>query len=361
DQADPLSKAAQKLDLARAAGPEQLASAGQAYVQALKDRVQTLAERMEEARGELAATKRSEDALNSDLAALRASVVDRDHQLQNLADGIEKAKAEQSELLNQVMEQRRHRDDAAADLKQAREQLRLAQAEIADFQARDGASSGHLSSDLDRLRQEAEKERAARNEIESQLSEALERAEAADARLKAQREELTRRLAERDQVIDQKDRQLKDHAEQRADSKGLEAQVSALNKELGQANDRIKELETVFGAHAGATAKTTDLAREMKNLHGERDQLREKLRQIEGDLADANSMGAQLKSQLDEKRKDVGISKDKLQKENAELRDLAAAANEAARKVKEENAGLKARIRSLTNASGGPSGAHKTI
>jgi chromosome segregation ATPase len=362
DQADPLSKAAQKLDLARAAGPEQLASAGQAYVQALKERVQALAERMEGTRGELAATKRSEDALNSELAALRASVVDRDHQLQNLAEGIEKAKAEQSELLSQVMEQRRNRDEAMAELKQLREQLRLAQAEAADYQARDGASSGHLSSDIDRLRQELEKERGNRAEIENQLSEAVERAEAADARLKAQRDELTRRLAERDQVIDKKDRELKDLAEQRADTKGLEAQVTALNKELGQANDRIKELEKIFGAHAGATAKTSDLARELKHMHDERDQLREKLRQIEADLADSVSMTAQLKAQLDEKRKDVGSSKEKVQKEMVELRDAVATVRDENRKLKEENAGLKARIRRLTdNNAGGPSGAHKIV
>jgi chromosome segregation ATPase len=360
DQADPLSKAAQKLDLARAAGPDQLATAGQAYVQALKDRVQALAERLEEARGELGATKRSEDALNGELAALRASVVDRDHQLQNLAESIEKAKAEQSELLSQLMEQRRQRDETAAELKASREQLRLAQAEVADYQARDGASSGHLSSDIDRLRQDIEKERAARAEVENQLSEAQERVQAAEARLKAQRDELTKRLAERDHVIDQKDRQLKDLAEQRADTKGLEAQVSALTKELGQANDRIKELETVYGAHAGATAKTTDLTRELKNLHGERDTLREKLRQIEADLADANSMTAQLRAQLDEKRKDVGSSKEKIQKELTELRDAATTVRDENRKLKEENAGLKARIRSLTSA-GGQSGGHKTI
>ena len=363
DQADPLSKAAQKLDLARAAGPEQLASAGQAYVHALKDRVQTLAEHMEEARGQLAATKRSEDSLNNELAGLRAMVVDRDHQLQNLADGIEKGKVEQSELLNQVMEQRRHRDEAMAELKQMNEHLRLAQAEVADFQARDGASSGHRSSDIDRLREDIEKERANRAEIESQLSEAQERAEAADARLKAQRDELTRRLAERDQVIDQKDRELKDLAEQRADSKGLQAQVSALSKELGQANDHIKELDAVYGAHAGATAKTSDLARELKHMHGERDGLREKLRQIEADLADSISLTAQLKSQLDDKRKDVGNSKEKVQKELVDLRDSNTGVRDENRKLKEENAGLKARIRRLTdnNAGSGPSGGFKTV
>jgi chromosome segregation ATPase len=363
DQADPLSKAAQKLDLARAAGPEQFASAGQAYVHALKDRVQGLAEKLEETRGQLTATKRAEDNLANELAALRASLIDRDHEVKNLAEQNERAKAEHSELLNQMMDQRRRHDEAAAELRKVREELRLAQAEVADYQARDGASSGHLSSDLDRLRQDAERERTARAELENQLGEALERVQAAEARLKAQRDELTRRLAERDQVIDQKDRQLKDLTEHRADTKGLQARVDTLTKELEQAHERIKQYETAFGAHAGDAAKTTDLAREMKNLHNERDQLREKLRQIEADLADANSMTAQLRTQLDEKRKEVANRKDVSDKKETELRDLLAAANEAARKVKEENAGLKARIRRLTdnNAGGGPSGAHKTV
>lgn len=363
DQADPLSKAAQKLDLARAAGPEQLASAGQAYVQALKDRVQALAEKMEESRGQLAATKRSEDSLHSELAALRASVVDRDHQLQNLADSIEKAKAEQSELLNQVMEQRRLRDEATAELKRSREELRLAQAEVADFQARDGASSGHINSDLDRLRQEANKERAARAEVEDQLTQAHERADAAEARLKAQREELTKRLAERDHEIDKKDRQLKDLAEQRADTKGLEARVETLTKELAKAHDDIKKFETEFGAHAGNAAKSTDLARELKNLHNERDQLREKLRQIEADLADANSAIAQKDAMLADKRKAGSSDKEKIQKEILDLRDAATVVRDENRKLKEENAGLKARIRRLTEGQpgSGPSGGFKTI
>jgi chromosome segregation ATPase len=324
---------------------------------------QELAEKMEESRGQLAATKRSEDNLNSELASLRASIVDRDHQLQNLAESIEKAKAEQSELLNQVMEQRRMRDDAAADLKRTREELRLAQAEVADFQARDGASSGHLSSDLDRMRQEANRERAARAEVEDQLAQAQEHADAAEARLKTQRDELTKRLAERDHEIDKKDRQLKDLTEQRADTKGLEARVSALTKELEQAHEKIKQYETEFGAHAGNAAKSTDLAREMKNLHGERDQLREKLRQIEGDLADANSALAQKDAMLAEKRKAGTSDKEKIQKEILDLRDAATVVRDENRKLKEENAGLKARIRRLTEGQpgSGPSGGFKTI
>ncbi len=356
DMADPLSKAAQKLDMARAAGPEQLATAGQSYVQALKDRVQKLAEELEEKRGHLNASKTNESALQDELAAMRASIVDRDHQLQNQAEENEKAKAAQADLLNQLMEQRRAHDDAAAELKQVQEELRLAQAEVADYTARDGASSGHLSSDIDRLRQELEKERSEREQAENELSEMKERAESGDARMKAQRDEFMRRLTERDQTIEEKERQLNELTEQRADTKGLQAEIEARTNELNLANDRIRELEMTLGQSAGTNAKTSDLAKELKNVNKERDALREKIRQVEFDLADSVSENAQMKAQLDEKRKDAGSSREKLAKEMSDLRDQVNAVREESRKIKEENVGLKAKIRRLTDNSSGPSG-----
>ena len=363
DLSDPLSKAAQKLDLAQASGPEQLAIAGQAYVHALHDRVQLLAQGLEETRGQLGATKASEDHLNSELAALRASVVDRDHQIENLAKGMERAKAEQAELINQIMENRRAHDGTAATLKQLQEQLRQAQAEVAEYQARDGASSGHFSSDNDRLRQELEAERKAREEIEAKIADLSERVESGDSRLKAQRDEFTRRLEERDSVIHQKDRQLDNLAAQRSDAKSLEAQLAALSKDLAGANDRIKELEGAHGAHAGASVKTSDLARELKNVQSERDQLREKSRQIEADLTDAVSLSASLKTQLDEKRKGGDGAREKLHKELAEEREKGNALRDEFRKLKEEVVGLRARIRRLTDPSGGTgsggTGVHK--
>ena len=360
DMADPLSKAAQKLDMAHAAGPEQLAMAGQAYVQALKDRVQSMAERLDETRGELTSTKTNEGSLQNDLAATRAAVVDRDHQVKNLAEGIEKAKVEQSELVNQVMDQRRRHDAAAAELKQAREELRQTEAVVAEYQARDGASSGHFNSDNSRLRQEIEQQRVKLSQLESTLSELNQKAESGEARLKTQRDELTRRLTERDGVIQQKDRKLDELAAQRGDTKSLEAQNAELSKELLTTKNRIKELEGVHGVHAGVTVKSGDLARELKNLQGERDQLREKLRQQEADLADSVGVTAQLTSQLDEKRKDADVSLKKAQQEANEEREKANLLRDDFRKMKEEVVGLRARLRRLTDTSSGPSGGFKT-
>ena len=360
DLSDPLSVAAQKLDLAQGAGPDQVVAAGATYVGALRDRIERLAEGLEEARGELGATKTSEGALQGELAGLRAQVVDRDHEVENLSKAIERAKEGQAEVLTQLMDQRRSHDETAASLKSIKEQLRLAQAEIEDYHARDNASSGHFSSDNDRLRGELEKERANQAQLDTQLSDLRERAEAAEARLRSQRDELTRRLEERDHVIQAKDRQLDQLAAQRSDAKSLEAQVQVLGKELAEAHDRIKALEGVHGENAGVTVRSGDLARELKNLQQERDQLRERHRTIEGDLADAVSLSAQLRTQLDEKRKDVEATREKLAKELNDERERTGAMREEFRRLKEEVVGLKARIRRLTDGGGSATGAiHK--
>jgi chromosome segregation ATPase len=355
DMADALSRAAQKLDMAQASSPEQIVSASAAYVAALKNRVQELAEDLEQKRGQLSVTKQHEQQLNSELSSLRASIVDREHDIRNLATATEKAKAEQAELFNQLIEQRRASDNVAAQAKKLQEELRLSQAENADYQARDGASSGHLSGDLQRMKTELEQLRAEREQLENALSESRERAESVDARLKAQRDEFTRRLTERDTLIESKERQINELTESRADTKGLQAQVEALHKELHVAYDRIKEFENLTGINAGANAKTIDLAKELRNLNAERDSLREKLRAAEVDLADAVSEKAQLTTQLDEKRKDIGQSKEKLMKEMTDLRDAATVVREENRKLKEELVGLRARIRRLTDTSGGNS------
>jgi chromosome segregation ATPase len=359
DLADPLSKAAQKLDLAQAAGPEQVALAGQAYVSALRDRVQTMAEKLEEAHGQLTGTKDSEGRMQGELAAIRAAVVDRDHQLENLNAAMEKTKEDHASLLSQMMDQQRAHDANLAALKQVQEQLRLAQAELEDYHARDAAASGHFTSDTEALRKEMEKERELREVMEHQLSELRQQIEANEARLKSQREEFTHRLEERDQVIHQKDRQLDHLTAQRTDTKSLEAQVQAISRELANANDRIKELEGAYGENAGVAVRSGDLTRELKNLQAERDQLREQHRQLDADLADAVSLNAQLKTQLEEKRKDQAGLREKMTKELGEERDKSSAMRDEFRKLKEEVVGLRARIRRLTDSGGGSSGTAK--
>ncbi len=352
DFSDSVSKAGQKLDLAAAQRGEQLASASMAYAQALRDRLTALVDDAVAQRAELQAHAANEQQLHGEQSALKAALVDRDHVIENLGSEIARAKEEQGKILASQLILRGENDETAARLKQAQDALRLALAELDDFRARGMASSGHLNSDNERMRDELELLRARIEKSEQEIAEARVTAEAAEARLRKQREEFTRRLEERDGVIQQKDRMLDQVVSDRTDAKSLEAQLSAVTEELAHANERIKEMEGVFGHSAGVTTRSGDLARELKNAQLERDQLREKHRDLEAGLADAVSLSEQWRTQVEEKRKDVEGLREKLSRELGEERERSQLQREEFRKLKEEVVGLRARLRRLTDQSG---------
>jgi chromosome segregation ATPase len=351
DFSDSVSKAGQKLDLATAQGGDQLATASMAYAQALRDRLTTLVDDTVSQRAELQTRALDQEQLASEVTALKAAQVDRDHVIENLGSEVARAKEEMAKVLSQVMSTRTESDEFAARYKHSQESLRLALAELDDFRARGAAASGHFSADNERLRSEVEALKARIEKSDQEQAELRTSAEAADARLRRQREEFTRRLEERDSVIQLKDRTLDQAVSQRVDANSLEAQLNAVTTELANANERLKEMEGVFGHHAGVTVRSGDLARELRNVQGERDQLREKQRELEGGLADAVSLSEQWRTQVDEKRKDMDSLREKLSRELAEERDRSQAQREEFRKLKEEVVGLRARLRRLTDPS----------
>ena len=351
DFSDSVSKAGQKLDLASSQRGEQLVAASMAYAQALRDRLTALVDDAVAKRAELQAHATNEQELHGEVTALKAAQVDRDHLIENLGSEIARAKEEQAKILAGQVALRNESDETAARLKQAQEALRLALAELDDFRARGTASSGHLNSDNERLRHEVEGLQGRLERSEHEVTEARATSEASEARLRKQREEFTRRLEERDGVIQQKDRMLDQVVAERVDAKSLEAQLKAVTDELGHANERIKEMEGVYGHSAGVTTRSGDLTRELKNVQLERDQLREKHRDLEAGIADAVSLSEQWRTQVEEKRKDVEALREKLSRELSEERERSQQQREEFRKLKEEVVGLRARLRRLTDQS----------
>jgi chromosome segregation ATPase len=349
DFSDVVSKAGQKLDLATAQGGEQLAAASMAYAQALRDRLTTMVDDTITQRAELQSRSINEQQLNVEVTALKAAQVDRDHEIENLGGEIARAKEEQAKVLGQLMAVRTESDEIAAKYKHAQESLRLALAEIDDYRARGMAASGHFSTDNERLRNELEILKGRSEKGDQELAELRVSAEAAEARLRRQREEFTRRLEERDEVIQQKDRLLDQAVSERVDAKSLEAQLHAVSAELANANERLKEMEGVYGHNAGVTMRSGDLSRELKNVQGDRDQLRERLRDLESGLADAVSLSEQWRTQVDEKRKDMDALREKISRELGEERERSQIQREEFRKLKEEVVGLRARLRRLTD------------
>jgi len=346
---DPIAKAAQKLELARHAGGDEVSAAGRAFVEAVRGHAQNLSQELSSTRSQLDKVHGESAALSDQLANHRAALVDRDMSLEDLHRQITAAAEEKSSLAATIAA--REQDVAQARDRHAEleERLRQTEAELEDHKARGGASSAGLSEELTQLRDELAHEHQLRKQSEAQIHDLNERAEAGDARLKRQREEFSRRLEERDQLIQEKDRLLDEQGSKRVDIKGLEAQVTALSQQLAVANERVKDYETVHGAHAGATSKSGDLARDLKKAQADRDALREKQRQLESDLADAVSAHEELHTQLEEKRKEVAGARDEMAKEIGEERVKTNLLKEEFRKLKEEVIGLRARLRRLTD------------
>jgi chromosome segregation ATPase len=341
---DPVSKAAQKLDLAKNVGGDDLAAASKAFVEVVRSHAQGQAHDLADARAQLTESKAGQGRLEGELANLRAAVVDRDHQLGEAKAEAAKAGEAHAQSLSQAMASNAELEKLRTQIEVLQENLRHTEAELEDYRAREGASAGHLGDEVGRLSDEAQKQHQARRTLEAQLAELREKVEASEARLKRQREELERRLAERDAIIQEKDRLLDDAGAKKTDATGLQAQIQDLGVQLAAATERIKELESLHGA----ASKSGDLAKDLKKAQAERDAMREKQRKLEGELAESVSAQEELRTQLDEKRKEVQGAREEIAAELGDERKKTAALREEFRKLKEEVVGLRARLKKLT-------------
>ena len=226
--------------------------------------------------------------------------------------------------------------------------LNHSQAEIAEFNARGGASADGLREDLHASRKELALERESNKVRESELLELREKSESAEARLKRLREEFGKRLEERDLVIQSKDRQLDDIADRRSDLTGLEAQVLTLTQQLAQSHTKINELEALTGIAAGATGRHTNVGAELKRTQADRDLLREQKRSLEADLAESASRVDELNAQSEQLRKEMLAIREQVEKTLHDERSKSTTLRDENGRLKADNVGLQQRIRKLS-------------
>ena len=228
------------------------------------------------------------------------------------------------------------------------QQHALAEAEIAEFHARGGATADHIRDDVLALRTELANERETIKNREAELLTWRERTEAAEARAKRLREDFTKRLEERDLVVLEKDRQLDAIADHKTDLAGLQANVAELTRQLSAANARIHDFEAASGNSASLTGRHTNIGTELKRTQADRDLLREQKRSLEADLAEANSMIDELKVQNDERRKEISAIREQVQKALDGERSKSVALNDELGKVRADKIGLEHKLRKLT-------------
>jgi chromosome segregation ATPase len=228
------------------------------------------------------------------------------------------------------------------------QQHALAQAEIAEFDARGGATADHTRDDMLALRKELARERESSKGRENELLALRERAEAAEARAKRLRDDFAKRLEERDLQVQDKDHQLDAIAERKTDLAGLQANVEELTRQLSAANAKIHALETASGASATITGRHNNIGAELKRTQADRDLLREQKRSLEADLSEANSLIDELKVQNEERSKEFSVIREQVQKALEGERSRSVALNDELGKVKADKIGLEHKLRKLT-------------
>ena len=132
---------------------------------------------------------------------------------------------------------------------------------------------------------------------------------------------------------------------QRAQVSGLQAPPLARHAEHLRIDQRDAGQRRCCG---GVTAQAGDLKKAMKGKEAERESLQNKVRELEAELADKRGELDEAQSSIQAKQKEMQTLREKKDKEVEAERQALATLREAERKLKEENVGLKARVRRLT-------------
>ena len=345
---DPLARAATKVEMAKGIGGDELAGANTALVEAIRGRLADDAKALAGARAAADGARTMQAQLADEAAALRAAVVDREHRIANAEAERDRSARSQQASEAEIAALRQEFSTARTALAATQDQLRLTQAEVEDLRARVDAGASYVGDEVTALKAQVVGAADERTRNESELAALREQVNGSEARSRRAREELQRALAERDRVIQEKDAQLAALAGDQADRSATEARVAALEEQLRTAHGRVRELEGSLGHKAGDAGRSGEIDRELKRVSAERDQIREQKRALESQLAEAAGSTDELRVRLDEKRKEAVQVQERLTRELTEVRAEVQRIIADKRRLNEENVGIKAKLRHLT-------------
>ena len=300
-------------------------------------------------RGEtLAAAERDRDQYARNLADTQADRDARALRLQTLeteAEHLGREAQRAQELTVQAAAREAELTVARSELAQTGTALKQTRAELEELRAREAATNEHLTRDLEQTRARLNAEQQARRVGEASLAEAREDAE---ARLVA----LTARSAELEKAVESREQRLASAVKDAASAHDKAGKLADEKKKADQARaraakaeDRIKTLE----AELEDARSNADAADEAEALRSERDDLAKRLRDADKRAAEATGAAAKatataesLKRKNEERQTSHRSELDAVQ----ERLDTASGEN---RRLKEQLAGLNARVRTLTD------------
>ncbi|MHC5066953.1 MAG: coiled-coil domain-containing protein [Planctomycetota bacterium] len=288
----------------------------------------------------LATTEEAASAAMVDAEAAKATVAETQAALAASGEELQAAK-EQIDTLQIEL------DELTASSEREHAVMRDARAALEEYRAREGEANSRHETTLARLRDDLAGAQSARTQLELEVGEVKEDLESVIAGLQARLSDQEGRLGERDERIGALREQLDAELNRRVDGHELEVRLQTLLSELESERALRQSMETRLVEHKQSVAD------ELTDLVERRDELVERGRQLEEQLNEERGRSEGLRAAKDNLRKDMGEQIERIKAGLEQERIARDEAEAALGQLREEIAGLRARVRSLTDDGSG--------
>jgi chromosome segregation protein len=241
----------------------------------------------------------------------------------------------------------RREDELSAATKEAKglqASLKQCRAELDEAKAREAATLESAEQELALSRKRLEDEGQSRRVAESAAADAREEADARAATADAKAQELEKAVDARDARIATLQKEVASGAELRGRLGETQRRAEALAAQVAKANDKVRTLEGQLEEAEDNEQSAKDLA----SARSERDELAARLRGLEKKHAEERGAAASAKAQVDSLKRRMEERAGEHRQAAEKLQERCDTLTEENRRLKEQLAGLNARVRTLT-------------
>ncbi|MFW5750295.1 MAG: hypothetical protein ACOCZK_01475 [Planctomycetota bacterium] len=279
--------------------------------------------------------------LQERLAGIEAGIADRDMRITDLQQQVEELGSERERVAQEREQWEQERRERKRALAQAR-------AELEELRARQSERSQGGDSHAAELARELEAARSATEQVEVDKARIEEEMNAKVAGLQRRLDELARSLESRDAQIAEMQSAIDGAGVGQVQIDSLQDEVDRLRNELASERERMRELESQAGAGEPGARTLERLQQEIRSAQEQRDAHLIRLRQLETEVAEERGRLQEVEAARDALRKDMAARSETLRKEIAQMRERAETAEAEKREMREELAGLRARVKALS-------------
>lgn len=332
------------------------ADTGLQMVKAAIDVVEKVAARLAQVTQEM---QRRGDTLNErsrTIGDLEKALQDRTKTCTHGEDQIRSLTQEHQELTRQLKKAAKteqtlaEREAALAKAKDEltglRTALKQSRAELEEIKAREASISEGASQEIGDLKRRLSEEQRSRRSTEVATVDQREQLESTVTTLQARIADMEASIDERDAQLSTLRAELDDAVAQAAHLGELELRLQNVNDELAAQQARNRDLEENLEAAEAAG----ELRDELEHAHAQRDELIAAHHGLERDLADAKADNASLRSLNQNLRKKLDQQVQVSREESERLQERLDEVSEENRRMREQLAGLNARVRTLTES-----------